>query len=82
MSTWTPEHKERALAEGWGLFEVIDGTKIYLKAFAAGKGQTHGPALERWLVERARSRSALHIHALQCVMASQIQPKNNTRKRR
>lgn len=66
---WTPEMQAAALAEGWGVFPVIDnGTKrVGTRILSAGRFK-HATAAVLHVRASAQSRSVLHLNALKAVM--------------
>ena len=66
---WTPEMQAAALAEGWGVFPVIDnGTKrVGTRILSAGRFK-HATAALLHVRASAQSRSVLHLNALKAVM--------------
>ncbi len=77
MQTWTDAALQQALAEGWGLLEVVDNgdRRPYFVIAGAGPLGTrfkNTQAASSFVIERARDGSALHQKALQFMMTSRL----------
>lgn len=66
---WTPAMQAAALAEGWGVFSVIEnGTKrVGTRILSSGRFK-HAPAAVAHVRASAQARSSLHLDALRAVI--------------
>lgn len=67
---WTEKNDQLARAEGWFLGWTVDNgeTVAHLRVFSA-LDQQHAQRM-RWVVERARRGSALHLEAVRSMTTS------------
>jgi hypothetical protein len=75
---WTPKQAEDAAEDGWLLALTIDSgqTHAYYRVYPYGPKHGNQPTkAAKHVLDRARRGSKLHVHALQLMTASRIDPK-------
>lgn len=76
QKTWSEVAQQQAKIEGWRLADTIDNgdTHVYTMVSPADVRFKNSEQATAHVIERARSGSALHQHALRLMTVSRLRP--------